>query len=175
MENIKYTILVLYYNIYTIYTNFFLKNGEEFPLFVPRVISCDRNILRIHQHRIYNSSKSWDHNLFATIFFRVRKIFTFKFLYIYIASNVYVINIFPFALYNFFSPFPPISPHARTPHIRPRSPPPPTPVLVPTTSGPNIHNDRQLFFPIQNFLSLMYHARVLSRFESFFFFFYRLS
>lgn len=48
MENIKYTILVLYYNIYTIYTNFFLKNGEEFPLFVPRVISCDRNILRIH-------------------------------------------------------------------------------------------------------------------------------
>lgn len=45
-------------------------------------------------------------------------------MYIYIASNVYVINIFPFALYNFFSPFPPISPHARTPHIRPRSPPP---------------------------------------------------
>lgn len=44
-------------------------------------------------------------------------------MYIYIASNVYVINIFPFALYNFFSPFPPISPHARTPHIRPRSPP----------------------------------------------------
>lgn len=122
MENIKYTILVLYYNIYTIYTNFFLKNGEEFPLFVPRVISCDRNILRIHQHRIYNSSKSWDHNLFATIFFRVRKIFTFKFLYIYIKCirNKYL----PVCTLQFFFTFPSYFPSCTHATHSPTIPPP---------------------------------------------------
>lgn len=87
-------------------------------------------------------------------------------MYIYIALNVYVINIFPFALYNFFT-FPSYFPHARTLHIRPR---PPTPILVPTTSAPLTYTMIDSFFPPYRTFSRSRIMHEFSRGSNLFFF-----